>query len=67
MGDIPNAGFHRNKPQSCINAIVCLKLAGGVFTMPVNRAGLNAQFARDLLGIEMRVHQTQALALALCQ
>jgi hypothetical protein len=67
LGLIPNADFRRHKAFGGGYTVFGLKLAGGVFAMAVDRAGLDTQLAGDLLGIEMRMYQAQALTLALCQ
>lgn len=66
MGTGPK-GFPGRQTQGCIDAVAGLKLADRVFAMPVHGSRLDAQFARDLLGIQVRVNQAQAFALAFGQ
>ena len=60
-------GFPRRQTQGRVDAIAGLKLADCVFAMPVHGARLDAQLARDLLGVQVRVDEAQAFALALRQ
>jgi len=41
-----------------------VQLASRVLTVAVHRGGLDAQFTRDLLGVQVRVNEAQTLALS---
>lgn len=67
MGLVPNAGFCRNQAQGSGHPVLRLQLPDRILAVAVDRARLDAELARDLLGAEMRMHQAQALALAFGQ
>lgn len=66
LGAIRNA-FAGGQSQGGGHAAFDLQLLGGVFAMAIHGARLDAQLARDLLGIEVRMDQAEALTLSLGQ
>jgi len=66
LGLVRNA-FLRRQRQCGRDAALDVQFAGGVLAVAVNRPGLDAELARDLLGIEVRVNQAQALTLSFGQ
>jgi len=66
LGTVRNA-FAGHQDQGGGHAAVDVQLPGGVFAMTIHGAGLDAQFTRDLLGVEVRMDQAEALTLSLGQ
>lgn len=66
LGGVRNA-FAGDQDQGGGHAAFDVQLSGGVFAMAIHGARLDAQLARDLLGIEVRMDQAQALTLSLGQ
>lgn len=66
MGGVRNA-LAGHQSQGGGHAAVDVQLPGGVFAMTIHGAGLDAQLARDLLGVEVRMDQAEALTLSLGQ
>jgi len=50
--------------QRRVDAADRIQLARRVLAMTVDGGGLDAEFARDLLGVQMRMDEAQAFALA---
>ena len=66
MGTGPNA-FAGREGQRGGDAVLDLQLSGRVLAMSIHRARTNAQLPRDLLRVEVRMDQPEALALSLGQ
>jgi len=66
LGAAPNP-FAGREGQRGGDAVLDLQLPGRVLAMTVHRARTNAQLPRDLLRIEVRMDQAEALALSLGQ
>jgi NAD(P)H-nitrite reductase large subunit len=56
-----------DQKQGRIDAAHGVELARGVLAVAVDGGRLDAQLARDLFGVEVRVHQAQTFALSLRQ
>ena len=66
MGTGPNA-FAGREGQRGGDSVLDLQLPGRVLAMSIHRARTNAQLPRDLLRVEVRMDQPEALALSLGQ